>query len=286
MCKRFIDCGIWKQPWYLDLTSDQKVIWEYLTLHCDSAGLWKVEIYQLKRDTGIKDINFDEVLAAINRDYDGDEVIKVDRIIYLKERKKIWITGFISFQYEKGKNGVNAAIPAVKGAINRLRDEGILDYAIKNGFVRVNNYKNTDSRGSQPLATDKDKDKDQDSSSLFLNEEGGVGEETSPKFLTEQLFQEWWGTIPNPGELKISEEMHKEFGEEEFIFALKQSSEYKVKKMSYIRAILKQRREKAAAEKEKAEARKKQQELQEHIAEQRKQGIKLNLIEQVYGKQT
>jgi len=47
-----------------------------------------------------------------------------------------WLTGFISFQYEKGTNGVNAGIPAIKGALNRLRDENIYEYAIKEGFVR------------------------------------------------------------------------------------------------------------------------------------------------------
>jgi hypothetical protein len=33
---------------------------------------------------------------------------------------------------------VNAGIPAIKGALNRLRDENIYEYAIKEGFVRIN----------------------------------------------------------------------------------------------------------------------------------------------------
>jgi len=130
----------------------------------------------------------------------------------MTNKSKIWMTGFISFQYEKGTSGVNAGIPAIKGALNRLRDEDIYEYAIKEGFVRIkgesegktliiedcaekkNNSlddniipsssdlissSDINSKGCRGSARDKDKDKDQDQEVLKFKDLNKEGEEES-----------------------------------------------------------------------------------------------------------
>ena len=90
-------------------------------------------------ETGVRNISLQNFLTKVNRYYAlcADEPVKRNRVMPIANGSKLWLTGFISFQYEKGRNGVNAVIPAIKGALNRLREKNIYDFAIEEGFVRV-----------------------------------------------------------------------------------------------------------------------------------------------------
>jgi hypothetical protein len=212
MPKRFTDTNIWEQSWFIELSPESKNIWQYLEKSCDCAGIWKIDIPEMRRKIGYKNIHIEAFLEEVNRDYNkrtGEEV-KRNRIMPVAGNDKLWLTGFISFQYEKGRTGVNAGIPAIKGALNRLRDEGIYDYAVKEGFVRIkgecedksllkeenggkeNNSSevnmnsnspdlisssDNNSKGCRGFARDKDKDQDQEV--LEFEELNTEGEEES-----------------------------------------------------------------------------------------------------------
>jgi hypothetical protein len=211
MSKRFTDTNIWDQSWFLELSPEGKNLWQFLEKSSDCAGIWKIDIPEMKRKIGCKNINLTHFLEEVNRDYNKltGEPVKRNRVMLIANDTKLWLTGFICFQYEKGTSGVNAGIPAIKGALNRLRDEEIYDYAIKEGFVRIkgecesrilnseesaekkNNSlddniipissdfifsSDNNSKGCRGSARDKDKDKDQYQEVLKfkdLNKEGG-----------------------------------------------------------------------------------------------------------------
>ena len=139
MSKRFADTDIWRQSWFVDLSPESKLVWFYLVSKCDTVGIWKIDFRQLLRETGARDINLQTFLEEVNRDYVSltGEPVKRNRVMRIANGKNLWLTGFISFQYEKGRNGINAAIPAINGALNRLRDENLYEFAIKEGFVRI-----------------------------------------------------------------------------------------------------------------------------------------------------
>ena len=44
MAKRFTDTEKWKDEWYTELSSDYKIIWQYLLDTCDNAGIYKRNI--------------------------------------------------------------------------------------------------------------------------------------------------------------------------------------------------------------------------------------------------
>ena len=139
MSKRFMETSIWDQTWFLELSPEGKNIWMFLERSCDCAGIWRIDIPEMRRKIGNKNIDLSNFMEEVNRDYNKltGEPIKRNRVMLIADNSKLWLTGFISFQYEKGTNGVNANIPAIKGALNRLKDENIYEYAIENGFLRI-----------------------------------------------------------------------------------------------------------------------------------------------------
>ena len=214
MSKRFTDTNIWDQSWFLELSPEGKNIWQFLEKSSDCAGIWKIDIPEMKRKIGCKNINLTHFLEEVNRDYNKltGEPVKRNRVMLIASDTKLWLTGFICFQYEKGTSGVNAGIPAIKGALNRLRDEDLYDYAIKEGFLRIKGecesktlnseesegkeYNSSDvniipissdlisssdnnSKGCRGSARDKDKDKDQDQEVLKFQDLNTEEEEST-----------------------------------------------------------------------------------------------------------
>ena len=250
-----MDTSLWESSWFLDLSPEHKNIWQYLERNCDCAGIWEVDIPQLKRKIGYSDINLSSFLTEINKDYDkltGDS-ITVKRVMLISNNSKLWLTGFISFQYEKGKNGINPNIPAIIGVLNRLKDNNIYDLAIKEGYLRIQNSSKietttTISKGCQPLARVKDKD----SSSLNIS-----------------LF-----------ESQIKTELISEYGQSNVDYAVREAVRHNKNNLAYIEGICKKRKEKEAVKYSLEEAKQKKIELYKNLTpEQRKSWSNLHLYE-------
>jgi hypothetical protein len=65
-----MDSTLWESSWFLDLSPEHKNIWQYLERSCDCAGIWEIDIPQLKRKIGYTDINLSAFLTEVNKDYD------------------------------------------------------------------------------------------------------------------------------------------------------------------------------------------------------------------------
>ena len=255
MSKRFMDTSLWESSWFLDLSPEHKNIWQYLERNCDCAGIWEIDIPQLKRKIGYKEINLSSFICEVNKGYDNltGYPITVKRVILICNNTKLWLTEFISFQYEKGKNGINPNIPAIIGVLNRLKDNGIYDMAITEGYLRIQNSSKietitTDSKGCQPLPRVKDKD----SSSLNIS-----------------LF-----------ESQIKKELISEYGQDNVDYAVREAVRHNKNNLAYIEGICKKRKEKEAVNKSLEEAKQKKMELYKNLTpEQRKSWSNLHLYE-------
>ena len=125
MPKRFTDTMKWDDPWFGDLSKDNKLAWGFLCDKCDHAGIWKVN----------------ERLAVFHLGQMPDIKALGGRVIQLSPGK--WfLPKFVNFQYGNlnPSNRVHASIIAI------LKKEGA-SKALKRPL-----------RGSN----DKDKDKDKD----------------------------------------------------------------------------------------------------------------------------
>jgi hypothetical protein len=177
---------------------------------------------------------------------------------------KLWLTGFISFQYEKGKNGINPNIPAIIGVLNRLKENDIYDLAINEGYLRIQGTSKketttTISKGCQPLPGVKDKDKDSDSSS----------------FLNISLF-----------ESQIKKELITKYGQPDVDYAVREAVKHNKNNLAYIEGICKKRKEKESVKKSLEESRQKKREQYKNLTpEERKSWSNLNLLEMAYNKE-
>lgn len=85
MAKRFHDSNKWDDPWYLDLSNEHKLAWDYITSKCDGVGVWKPSLRLLTFNMGITDI-------------EGFLSICGGRI-FVMENGNWWIVKFCDFQY-------------------------------------------------------------------------------------------------------------------------------------------------------------------------------------------
>lgn len=337
MPKRFADTKLFDQSWFLDLSFESKLIWMFLERSCDHAGIWEIDIPQMRRKLGNSNINLVSFIDEVNRDYSKStgEPVVVNRVLPVHNNTKLWITGFISEQYEKGLNGINTSVPAIKSVVNRLKDEGILQFALKEGFIRIQNSKaltddtlllelnsiindasveevhsneenlsinNLAAKGSEPFERDKDKDKDivkYGSSCNNLKEKGGVGEKTilqppetetktpdppGDNSLVIELFSTYWGKKTySPHEEVLTAQLVLDYGFEEVKTAFAEAVNHNRLTLAYIKGILQKRRAKQEIQKSEETKKAELTRLAEKSSEERQQGIKLNLIQSVYG---
>lgn len=101
----------WKDPWFSNLTNNEKIVWLFLLDDCNHAGIWQVNLRRL---------NFE-----CRTNYTMNELTNFlqNRICILSE-EKWFVPKFISFQYPKFPNGS----PTIKSAIKLLDKEGLIEY--------------------------------------------------------------------------------------------------------------------------------------------------------------
>jgi len=130
MAKRLADTDKYKKKFIRSLPGAYKLLWDYICLDCNHAGIWEVdfEVAQLRLGSDMQ-VNEQEAIKLFNL---GEERIKV-----LNGGSKWFIRPFIDFQYGNldPNNRVHASV------LRLLKEEGI------KGLTR-------------PLQGAKDKDKD------------------------------------------------------------------------------------------------------------------------------
>jgi len=100
MAKRFTDTGIWEKEWFMKLSPKHKCLFRYLTERCDAAGVWEPNWHLASVCIG----------EAVNL---SDTFVFADQIETLPNGK-IWLSGFINFQYGNLSEKSPAHIPVFK----------------------------------------------------------------------------------------------------------------------------------------------------------------------------
>lgn len=106
--KRFIDTGLFDDPWFMEASKDAKLLWMYVITKCDHGGVVVINEKLCKFQTGI-----DDVQRTIN---------EVGRRLYKIKDGLYFIPKFIEYQYP---NFPNSTVNQQKGAIAILERWGL-----------------------------------------------------------------------------------------------------------------------------------------------------------------
>jgi len=101
MAKRLVSTEKWKKPWFKKLPTKYKVIWDYLYLDCDCAGVWTIDIDLLCFQTNEK-VTIGAILETFKEQ------------IYQIDSTKLLLVPFFNDQYAHTKEGFSAKRKAVE----------------------------------------------------------------------------------------------------------------------------------------------------------------------------
>jgi len=100
MAKRFIDTQLFRKPHVRGLNAPYKLLWAYIILDCDHAGIW------------IKDIEIASLILGVDLDEKTAKEKFKGKIIEFDNEEKWFIPSFIEFQYGelKEENRVHKSV--------------------------------------------------------------------------------------------------------------------------------------------------------------------------------
>lgn len=151
MAKRFADTNKYKKPFIRSLPGAYKLLWDFLYLDCDHAGIWIVDFDVAQTYIGRDmEISREGALHLFNQ----DEV----RIHEFDGGKKWFIVPFIEFQYgrlsEKNK--------ALVSVISKLRKHGFLDESLN-----IQIPPSSPSKGAKEMVKEEERDKEMVKEEVF-----------------------------------------------------------------------------------------------------------------------
>jgi|3_EtaG_2_1085321.scaffolds.fasta_scaffold67137_2 hypothetical protein len=152
MAKRFTDSGKWSKAWFMELSSDHKLLWIYMLDSCDHAGIFEVNWPLTSFMTGLQ-------LTSIPEPF-NKQVLRIDK-------KRYFIRDFVEFQY----GPLNEKVAVHRSVISIL----------KKNSINISTLKQPLNKGYSGV---KDKDKDMDK---VKDKE----KDRSLKSITLELRQEW-----------------------------------------------------------------------------------------------
>lgn len=106
--KRFTETNKWRDPWYRNLSSSAKQLWEYLRDNCDAIGLVEIDLSLTSADCGQK-IN-ETHIAELG-----------DRVQRLSDRR-FFLPKFITFQYGE----LNSSCPPHRTIIKLVESHNLI----------------------------------------------------------------------------------------------------------------------------------------------------------------
>lgn len=168
MAKRFADTNKYKKPFMRSLPGPYKLLWDYLYLECDHAGVWHKDFEVAQLYIG-KDMEVTEK-KALELFNSGQERIRVS-----DDGSKWLLLGFAEFQYGK----LNPMSKIHAGAIKAFEKFGLEPPLAFPKDERVS-----------PTLKDKDKDKDKEKA-----------------FSRSQAFEQIWSRYPNKDGRKEAERL-------------------------------------------------------------------------------
>lgn len=117
MAYRFTDTNAWDDPWYIELTTNEKALFKYLCDNCDIAGFFELSMKKFRDN--LSDLSDDQIKAAfkgLERSY-----------VFSRDKKIIFLKNFCKHQKNIPLNPKNNAHIGIIARIDNYADKFAFD---------------------------------------------------------------------------------------------------------------------------------------------------------------
>ena len=98
MPKRFTVTEKWNDVWFISLSPQAKVIWEYICDNCDISGVWEANVELMRfRIKFSNQVDIGKHLSELNEV--AQKLGMEDRVEWFEDKRRLWIKNFIRVQY-------------------------------------------------------------------------------------------------------------------------------------------------------------------------------------------
>lgn len=146
MAKRLTDTEKWKDEWFLSLSNDCRIIWQYLIDMCSHSGIIRKNFKLLNFCCNTNITEKDLI------DFLGDRIVKIGEYYF--------IPGFLKFQYPQGLNSDKPVILSVRKELFLFGLDEFVRQRLGNDYLII-----------KSKSKDKSKDKDKGSWKCFVCDE-------------------------------------------------------------------------------------------------------------------
>src|SRR3990172_9917730 len=123
MSLRFTETNKWKDDWFLSLSNDNKIVWQYIIDNCSIAGIWKKGFTHLNYfcKTNLSEKQFKDIFG--HKCYDIEH--------------SYFIPNYIKVQYPSGINSNKPLIISVRKELIFYKLELIIKQSLGNDYLMV-----------------------------------------------------------------------------------------------------------------------------------------------------
>jgi hypothetical protein len=272
---RQIQTSFWQDDFVINLTPEEKYFYLFLLTNSKTkqCGIYQLPIQVIVFETGYNQETIDKLMHRF---------IDYGKIIYNAKTREIGIVNwpkYNSMESPKTKACVNKELKEVK-------DRTLIDkiYPIQG----VSQKEQEEEKEKEKTAAEEKVTPSAPAAVLIPSENEKDNYDYNCHSINDQsimLFDRIWNKPnANPEEYRLVSEYITVYGFKEVEFAFREAVKNNIKKLAYVEAICKRRKEKIAIEKSKEEARQKKLEQDKLLPSQREAWSKLNLVEMTFGK--
>jgi hypothetical protein len=271
---RQVQTTFWQDDFVLNLTPEEKYFYLFLLTNSKTkqCGIYQLSFQVIVFETGYNQETVEKLLHRF---------INYGKIIYSTKTKEIGIVNWQKYN--------PAESPKVKACVikelKEIKDRSLIDKIYP--MDRVSQEEQEEEKEKKPAAEEREAPSEAAAGNILILEENKDDYDYNCHSLTDQsamLFTRIWNQPnKNPEEYRLVSEYIIIYGFSSVEFAFREAVKYNSRKLAYVEAICKKRKERKAIEKEKEESRQKKREKYRDLTpEERKSWSNLHLLDMVY----
>lgn len=273
---RQVQTTFWQDDFVLNLTPEEKYFYLFLLTNSKTkqCGIYQLPVQVIVFETGYNQETVEKLLQRF---------IDYGKIIYSTKTKEI---GIINWQKYNPAESPKVKVCVIK-ELKEIKDRSLIDKIYPMDRVSQEEQEQTEEKEKKPAAEEREVPSVTAAAGISILEENKDDYDYNCHSINDQsamLFTRIWNKLnKNPEECRLVSEYIITYGFTAVEFAFREAVKYNSRKLAYVEAICKKRKDRVAVEKQKEEAKQKKREIYKDLTlEERKSWSNLHLLDLVY----